>query len=539
MRPNLYSWLIVVGLFSGASGGCNAILGLSELSLRSEAADASVDSGKPPAGQHVGACTTNRECTDRASGATKDAAANGAIPAICVKPEQRCVELLSEDCTAITGDYLNDRAIVLGSLFSTNGSQSATNLPRQQSAMLAVEEIDAAGGVPAGNTSADARPLVMVSCDESVDLQRAGRHLVTDLKIAAIIGPNTSQDTLDLSNELSIPARTLVISPTAVASSISDLRDDDLTWLMVPSDEQRAPLMINQISELEHELRRERNREQLKLGVIFRNDALGIGTRVSLNGLVFNDKPLADPSNLGDHVRIDPYDFKDANQTALVDAYVDFAPDIVVLVGTAESVTQVMVPVEQRWTGDDSSRPYYVTIDSTKVPELIAAVTGNDALRRRIRGTGITPGPSSAPIYNAFKVDYQLRFPDSPATISGMGPSYDATYAIAYALAATKDMPTSGPSIANGLRKLTGGPVIEIGTTKILAAFQKLAAGENISVLGSFGPLQWDENGAVVGGTIEIWCIGGSVDKPVYQSSGLTFDVATQQLQGLYVQCGP
>ena len=43
----------------------------------------------------------------------------------------------------------------------------------------------------------------------------------------------------------------------------------------------------------------------------------------------------------------------------------------IVLAGTAEAVSKVMVPLEAQWTGD--VRPHYVLIDSTKVPELITA----------------------------------------------------------------------------------------------------------------------------------------------------------------------
>jgi branched-chain amino acid transport system substrate-binding protein len=508
------------------------------------ASTAEAGAGGEPGGMVVGECVTNQDCIDKYGtdpAETGAAGAGGEIAAVCVKPEQRCAKLLSEDCTTITGDYTNDRAIILGSLFSTMGAQAATNLPRQQAATLAIEQINAVGGVPGGESSADARPLVMVSCDESTNLVRAAEHLVKDLNVPAIVGPNTSQDTLDVSAKVTVPGGTVVITPTAVASSITALSDKDLTWLMVPSDVQRAPLMMSQIGVLEEQLKADRNVSTVKLGIVFRNDALGVGTRTSLNELILNGKSLADPLNLGNHVEIDGYAATDTDLQALVTKYLEFAPDIIVLAGTAEAVTKVMVPLEAQWVGE--TRPYYVLIDSTKVPELITAVTNNDDLRMRVRGTGITPGPAGkdtpAEAYNAFKIDYDVRYAGSTSTISGMGPAHDAAYAIGLALAATKDQPVSGASVAAGLRKLAGGAtkLTTIGTN-LLSAFQKLGTSAGITAVGSFGVLDWDSNGAVKGGTLEMWCIGGTTAKPAYQSSGLMFDIMSQKQTGTYKQCG-
>jgi branched-chain amino acid transport system substrate-binding protein len=476
-------------------------------------------------------CESNAKCTDQATAA---AGSSDPVAAVCVKSSGHCVKLLSDDCDAITGDYLSDDAVVIGSLFSTKGAQAATNLQRQQSAMLAVTQINAVGGVPSGSGSP--RKLVLVSCDESTDLMRAGDHLVGELQVPAIVGPNTSQDTLDLSGSVSVPGGTVVMSPTAVASSVGALIDDDLTWLMVPTDVQRAPLMMSQINVLEAELKAARALTTVKLGIVFRNDALGIGTRTSLNSLVLNGKPLSDSVNLGNNVHISPYAFGAADQAALVAEYLEFLPDIVVLAGTAEAITQVMAPLEAGWPAS-TPRPEYVLIDSVKVPELITAVTGNDDLRARVRGTGITPSPTSASVYNAFKVDYQVAYPGS-SIISGMGPAYDATYAIAFALAAKKDEPVSGTAVKQGLRMLTGGStMIELGATRVLSAFQALADGHAIEARGTFTSLSWSSDGTVLGGTIEVWCIGAPAGKPTYQSSGLTYDLMAESQAGAFKPC--
>jgi hypothetical protein len=283
-------------------------------------------------------------------------------------------------------------------------------------------------------------------------------------------------------------------------------------------------------------IKTERDVSSVKLGIVFRDDALGIGTRSSLNSLVLNGKPLSDPTNLGNRVHINPYDFSAANQDEIIAEYLAFLPDIIVLAGTAEAISRVMVPLEAAWPAA-APRPQYVLIDSVKVPELITAATGSDDLRQRVRGTGVTPTPTSAPVYEAFKQDYQIAYPGK-SIISGMGPAYDATYAIAFAFASTLEGPLDGSAVKAGLRKLGGGEMsIQIGATRALSAFQRLAAGDTIQAHGTFSELDWSTDGTPNGGTLEMWCIGLPGGKPAYQSSGLTFDLGTNTSSGRYTPC--
>jgi len=515
--------------------GCNSVLGLNKLSIET------ASTGDGGAVLPVYDCTTNAECvahfTGLVSAAHSDAGGDpGKVPAMCI--EHKCVQLTSEDCATVTGDYESDKAIVIGSLFAVQGTTATQNIPRQQSAMLAMNEINDNGGIPTG-TAGSSRPLVMVSCDTSVNLVRAATHLVQDVKVPAIVGPNTSQDTLDVSNKVTIGAGVVVMSPSAVAAAISDLIDADMTWLMIPSDNQRAQLMIKNINDLETSLKTQLGIANIKLSIIYRNDALGIGTRTSMDALTINKAPLSDPSNAGNangNVHVDPYESKQTDFSAIIAKEVAFAPNIVVLAGTAESVTKVLSPLEQQWTA--ANRPYYYLIDPSKGPELLAAVTNNEDLRVRVRGTGTKPGADSLAVSNAFNLDYVAHYQTS-ATASGTGTSYDATYAIAYALASLKDQPITGANIAKGLRKLAGGATtIKTGTQDLLAAFQNLASGQTVTGIGTNCPLEWDDHGSVMGGTIEMWCIGTSGTTPVFQSSGLTFDIKTQTYAGTYAQCG-
>jgi hypothetical protein len=88
------------------------------------------------------------------------------------------------------------------------------------------------------------------------------------------------------------------------------------------------------------------------------------------------------------------------------------------------------------------------------------------------------------------------------------------------------------------MRKLAGGTTfIAVGRTYAVTAFQALGSGQTINATGTYAPLAWDARGAAAGGTVEVWCIGASGNVPYYGSSGLTFDVKTQQFAGTYTPC--
>jgi hypothetical protein len=192
-----------------------------------------------------------------------------------------------------------------------------------------------------------------------------------------------------------------------------------------------------------------------------------------------------------------------------------------------------MVPLERGWPVSSTHRPEYVLMESSRTAELLSAVTGNQDLRHRIRGTGATPAMRSIPVNDGFRISYSARFPGRPADLFGMGPAYDATYAIAYGIAALRGGEISGRSIARR------GDDIELQGSKVLSAFRALTQGSPVSIIGASAPLKWREQGAIAGGTIELWCISDTLGKPNYASSGLTLDLATGEFFGQYTQCSP
>ncbi len=393
--------------------------------------------------EELPSCTTNLQCTMEASVDSDEE-----VPAVCAGEgvARHCEPLLGETCYKVTagtgrGDdpndaYKDDGAIIIGSLLETGGSEGMgstgqTNQRREESAILAVQEINALGGIPGARLDAP-RPLVMVSCDSSTNLLGPGgaaEHLIDRLHVPAIVGPNQSQDVLDLT-PYSASRRTVLLSPTGVASSIADIPDDGFTYQMVPNDLQRAPLMNDQINALEEAIRSDSPDDPVvRIAVLFRDDALGQGTQRALNSLTFNGTSLAQSPNRNEAALIKGYDADDtADDEAILSALIDHKPQIIALAGNQEVIARFITGrtadpptsrLEEEWDAKHPGvpRPFYVGIDSTKNSALLGAARNDDAgndFRRRVRGTGVTPGAESQSVFDQFKPKVPSRFTPTP-----------------------------------------------------------------------------------------------------------------------------
>jgi ABC-type branched-subunit amino acid transport system substrate-binding protein len=171
-------------------------------------------------------------------------------------------------------------------------------------------------------------------------------------------------------------------------------------------------------------------------------------------------------------------------------------------------------------------------VDPAKTPE-----TPPD-LRTRIRGIGLTIPPSSQSVYDEFGVAFAARYGNNPNS-SGMGQAYDATYAFAFALAATVDQPAGGVAVAGGLARISmgNGAATSVGLLNARQTLSRFATGDAPRVIGTFGDLRWDARGDYVSGRAEVWCIGLSGGTPYFASANVSMDIELQRITGTFTPC--
>lgn len=481
----------------------------------------------------AGECTTTAECIEKLGDFH-----------ICRKSTQTCVSLTSEDCTTIVGNYQSDSAIFVGAVAPTMGSNEGTGISTQNGVKLAISDFDqTANGLPPIAGSTARRPLVLVGCNDGSDADtavRAAQHLVDEVGVPAIIGAAFSGITIKMATEVTIPAGVLALSPSATSVAITDLADNGLVWRTSPSDVFQADALAAYVPLIEAEVREQLAMapgDKVKVFIAHKGDAYGNGLAQALEQkLVMNGAPALDISNGPSYERfnfgnpddptVDPTKYGEA-----VAGILALEPHIVLLLGTTETVTDLLGPIEQGWPVGAPYRPVHLGGDGFLVPELWGLVGADDDLRRRCRGT--VPGTTGIN-FQAFAAEYNSKFQDGSPDVFGAAGGYDALYLIAYAAVAAGDTPLTGAVLAENLKKMVAGQSVKVGSSSINSTFPILQSGQDIDFDGASGPLDFNVDTGEAPSDIQIWCmpIDGQGNAASGVSSGLAFIAATGTLEG-------
>jgi len=154
----------------------------------------------------------------------------------------------------------------------------------------------------------------------------------------------------------------------------------------------------------------------------------------------------------------------------------------------------------------------YLMTDSALTPTLWGTGPFDFTFLSRIRGTApALPafGDASGPVYAAFAAAYRAHWnQEDPADTAFVADAYDATYAIAIAAAAAGASAATGRGIAANLARMSdtaGMTQIHIGSAEYQAGVNALVGGGTIDLVGTSGPIDWDEKGDVLTAPIEVW----------------------------------
>lgn len=459
---------------------------------------------------------------------------------ICRAADRQCVSLVSPDCETVAGDYTNEGAIFIGSLLPTRGENQSFGKPAENAIGMALDEFTAnANGLPPAPGSTRRRPLVLVGCNDAGDPIAAATHLTADLNVPAIIGAAFSGVTIKVATDVTIPAGTLLISPSATSVAITQLQDNGLVWRTAPADTLQADALAQLVPEVESDVRKSEGMaatDTIKLAIAHKGDAYGKGLAQTLEKkLRFNGKPALD--NGSNYLRTDYGDPAVGTQRyeTVVAEVLAMKPHILLLFGTNEAVIDVFGPIESGWRTTGPAVAYqarHLFSDGGLLQELADLVGTNNELRLRVLGT--VPGTNND-LFKAFEAQYSgTIFDGTTPGAFGVAGAYDATYLIAYSIVASGVQAPTGQTIAQGLSHLVPpADPIDVGGTEINNALTQLLQGRPLDFNGASGPLDFDLATGEAPSDIQVWCLPSDNGKAgAGTPSGRYFNATTGVLEG-------
>jgi branched-chain amino acid transport system substrate-binding protein len=377
--------------------------------------------------------------------------------------------------------------VKIGALMALTGMLGPYGPPIVNGAQLAVDQINAAGGVLGMDLQ-----LIVEDTATAPDVGRAAASKLVEIDgVSAIVGALSSGVTVAASS-VTIPAEVVLISPASTAPSIPALDDDDYVFRTVVSDEVQAVVM---------------GRLALLLGystaaVMYVNNDYGKG---------FADIFEATFESIGGQVlKMVGYEENKPSYRGEVDGLIAGNPDVLVMISyPVDGNKQIVEAVEAGYAGE------YLLSDGMKgegvAPGPACQSAAEPGAIEGALGTVAAAGFNSA----AFDADFNAAF--EPSTVPYNYQAFDAVTLIALAMIRAGE--SSGVAIRDNLRAVANPPGEEIFYGEWDKAVSLLQAGKEINYQGVSGLVDFKDTGDVSGGIL-IWKIEGCEVVKVMEVAG-------------------
>jgi branched-chain amino acid transport system substrate-binding protein len=362
-------------------------------------------------------------------------------------------------------------------LFPFTGDLSDFGQPFLNSAQLAVDQINAAGGV-------NGQPMELVQGDSATSPQQAveeARRLIELEGVSAIVGPAGSGETLPVAESVTGPAGVLEITMSATSPALSIAKDNDFLFRTPISDAAQGIVMADVAREQGYD----------SACVLYVNNAYGQGLSEA-----FANRFTAQGGTLTAQV---PHEQEQASYASELAACTEGDPDVLVAPAYPESGRVFL-----RELVESGDYPPVIFSDGLKSPDMFADL-GWDVFEGSY---GTASGTTETEAGNAFDQAYREAYGDLPA-VPYLRETNDAIYLIA--LAAETAGSTDPTAIRDALREVANPPgtVVGPGPEGWAAAVKSIDAGEDVNYEGAIGPADLDEHGDVLQGSILVWQVKG------------------------------
>lgn len=364
-----------------------------------------------------------------------------------------------------------DSQLKIGAIVPLTGSLSFLVPPEIAGLHLAVDEINAAGGVLGKQVTLD----ILDEADgdsPAVSQASATKHLAN--KVDLIIGAASSSRTKLIIDKIT-KAKVVQISGSNTSPSLTDWKDGGYYFRTAPSDLLQGRVLANQILQ----------DGASSVAILLQDTAYGVGLNAQLKAVLEKGKATVTSISFPE------------NETS-VSSYVDKAlagnPDAVVLVTYNES--KKLIPALQA-KGFSGGNVYLVDGNAVDYSKESYATYLNGA-------KASIPGKALDDAFKAKLAASYKKYEKKTLTDFTYGESiYDAV--ILGALAATAAKDASGTGIKSQLTEISKAGAGKVTVSNFADGVKALKAGKKINYDGKTGAIEFDKNGDPTGAYIGIY----------------------------------
>ena len=355
----------------------------------------------------------------------------------------------------------------IGILMDITGPIASFIPPIQNAANLAIKQVNEQGGLLDGQAVAvygDTTGAAQASVD-------AAGKLVNIENVPIIMGALMSGTTIAAAEAVTIPAGVVQISPTATSPAMTGIKDNDLLYRVVPSDNYQGAVLAKMV--LDEGIK--------KVAVTYVNNDYGVGI-----GQTFMDAYKAAG---GEIVAAEKHEEKkNSYRSELATLAKGGAEALVVVAYAGDSGSTI---VKQALEGGLFTR--FIGTDGLRDEALIKEV-GAEALATSFFSSPTSPAdnPAQATLHEMFNAEYK-----EGADKAFVDQTYDATFLAL--LAIEKAGSADRSKMAAALRDVASAPGEKIGPGEWAKAKALIAAGKDIDYDGAGGAYDFDANGDVLG----------------------------------------
>jgi branched-chain amino acid transport system substrate-binding protein len=355
----------------------------------------------------------------------------------------------------------------IGILMDITGPIASFIPPIQNSTNLAIKHVNDQGGLLDGKAVAvygDTTGAAQAAVD-------AATKLVNIENVPIIMGALMSGTTISAAEAVSIPAGVVQISPSATSPAITGMKDNDLLFRIVPSDNYQGAVLAKMV--LDEGIK--------KVAVTYVNNDYGVGI-----GNTFIDAYKAAG---GEVVAAEKHEEKkNSYRSELATLAKSGAEALVVVAYAGDSGSTI---VKQAIEGGLFTR--FIGTDGLRDEALIKEV-GADALKTSFFSSPTSPAgnPAQAKLHELFNAEYK-----EGADKAFVDQTYDATFLAM--LAIEKAGSADRAKMAAALREVASAPGEKVGPGEWAKAKELIKAGKDIDYDGAGGAYDFDANGDVLG----------------------------------------